>query len=98
MMTKEYRWRTAWHILDSLLPPAHAEHCALHGLNVQVLLLARNEVGAHDAHLGASSHLPQNNPTHQQRNDGGQFVSTKKGRASSEATETCQILGHSQMP
>jgi len=52
---------TTWHTLDGLLAPAHAEHCALDGLDVQVLLLARDVVGAHNAHLGTSAHLQGRN-------------------------------------
>lgn len=48
---------TTGHRLNSLLAPAHAEHGALDGLDVQVLLLAGDEVGAHDAHLGTCGHL-----------------------------------------
>lgn len=42
---------TARYILDGLLSAAHAQHGALHGLDVQVLLLAGDVVGPHDAHL-----------------------------------------------
>ena len=49
--------RTAGHVLNGLLAAAHAQHGALHGLHVQVLLLARDVVGAHDAHLRARAHL-----------------------------------------
>eukprot|EP00955_Chlamydomonas_euryale_P062499 358392-Chlamydomonas_euryale.AAC.12 len=43
----------ARHVLDGVLLAAHAEHGALHSLDEQVLLLARDVVGAHDADLGA---------------------------------------------
>ena len=39
------------------LSPAHAQHCALHGLDVEVLLGAGHVVGAHDADLLAGGHL-----------------------------------------
>ena len=43
-------------ILDGVLAAAHANHGALDGLDVQILLLARDVVGAEDAHLHARLH------------------------------------------
>lgn len=43
----------AGHVLDGLLAAAHAEDRALDRLDVEVLLLARDVVGAHDADLDA---------------------------------------------
>eukprot|EP00123_Amoebidium_parasiticum_P010055 comp19862_c0_seq1/m.23991 comp19862_c0_seq1/g.23991 ORF comp19862_c0_seq1/g.23991 comp19862_c0_seq1/m.23991 type:complete len:424 (+) comp19862_c0_seq1:1202-2473(+) len=45
------------HILDGLSVATHHEHGALDGLEVQILLLARHVVGAHDAHLLAGGDL-----------------------------------------
>mmetsp|Transcript_10256 Transcript_10256/g.17658 ORF Transcript_10256/g.17658 Transcript_10256/m.17658 type:complete len:841 (-) Transcript_10256:216-2738(-) len=47
----------AGHVLDGVLATTHAEHGALHILDVEILLLAGHVVGAHDADLLASCHL-----------------------------------------
>merc|ERR1719199_504065 len=54
LIEADHRHRVArGNVLDRVLATAHAEHRALDGLDVQVLLLARNVVGAEDAHLHA---------------------------------------------
>mmetsp|Transcript_5199 Transcript_5199/g.14877 ORF Transcript_5199/g.14877 Transcript_5199/m.14877 type:complete len:885 (-) Transcript_5199:8-2662(-) len=42
---------SARHVLDGVLPPSHAQHGTLDGLDEQVLLGSRNVVGSHDTHL-----------------------------------------------
>mmetsp|Transcript_10545 Transcript_10545/g.29798 ORF Transcript_10545/g.29798 Transcript_10545/m.29798 type:complete len:859 (+) Transcript_10545:55-2631(+) len=48
---------TARDVLDGVLPPSHAQHGSLDGLDVQVLLLSRDVVWSHDPDLLASSDL-----------------------------------------
>ena len=42
---------SAGYVLYCVLLPTHAQHCALHGLVVEVLLLTRDVVASHNAHL-----------------------------------------------
>mmetsp|Transcript_4547 Transcript_4547/g.16302 ORF Transcript_4547/g.16302 Transcript_4547/m.16302 type:complete len:510 (-) Transcript_4547:1054-2583(-) len=44
-------------VLNGVLPPSHAQHGPLDGLDVQVLLLSRDVVGSHDPDLLAGSDL-----------------------------------------
>mmetsp|Transcript_5297 Transcript_5297/g.19284 ORF Transcript_5297/g.19284 Transcript_5297/m.19284 type:complete len:856 (+) Transcript_5297:61-2628(+) len=54
---------TARHVVDRVLATAHAQHGTLDGLDVQILLVTRNVVRAHDAYLLASLHGTRENTT-----------------------------------